>query len=76
MKRIVLFLLVISCAGFIFAQDIIVTKAGTNIEDVTVKSITNTEIVYILNGTETTLPRSEAAAILYSDGRYEEIVRL
>lgn len=73
MKRIVLFLLVISCAGFIFAQDIIVTKAGTNIEDVTVKSITNTEIVYILNGTETTLPRSEAAAILYSDGRYEEI---
>ena len=47
-------------------------QSGERLEDVTIKSVTDTEIVYILNGAETTLQKSEVA-ILYDDGRYEEI---
>lgn len=72
MKRI-LFALVALVPLLVLAQDIVVTKAGTNIEDVKVKAITDTEIIYVLNGTETALPRNEVTAILYEDGRYEEI---
>lgn len=34
MKRVFLFLLIISCVGLALAQDIIVTKAETNIEPI------------------------------------------
>ena len=56
---------------FLYAG-VIMKQSGERLEDVTIKSVTNTEIVYVLNGTETTLPKSEVSAILYDDGRYEE----
>ena len=70
MKRAFLFLLVISCAGFILAQDIVVTKAGTTIEDVKVISITADNVTYNQAGTQKTMASSEVDGVLYSDGRY------
>lgn len=49
-------------------------RSGERLEDVSIKSVTDTEIIYVdQNGTETTIPKSEVSAILYDNGRYEEI---
>lgn len=70
MKRAFLFLIIISCAGLIFAQDIIVTKAGTNIEDITVVSVTAENVTYNQAGSQKSIASSEVNGILYRDGRY------
>jgi len=70
MKRAFLFIVALSCAGFILAQDIVVTKAGTTIEDVTVVSVTADNVVYKQGDSINTLSSSEVEGVLYSDGRY------
>ena len=70
MKRAFLFLLLISCAGIILAQDIVVTKAGTTIEDVTVILVTADNVTYMQAGTQKSIASSEVDGVLYSDGRY------
>ena len=62
-----------SCAGLILAQDVIALKNGERIENVTVSSITDKTIIYLSEGNEVNIPRNSADAILYADGRYEEI---
>ncbi len=73
MKRIILFCLTIFCAGYILAQDILALKNGEQIENVQVISITDTTITYSQNGQHNSVPRNAVSAILYADGRYEEI---
>ena len=74
MKKFIAICMIISCAGLVFAQDIIVLKTGENIEDVTVKSIMDTEILYVTpDGSDASMPRNNVSAIFHSDGRYEEI---
>lgn len=71
MKKLLIFFALLPT--FLYAG-VIVKQSGERLEDVTIKSITESEIIYIINRNETTLPKSEASAILYDDGRYEEIV--
>ena len=73
MKRLLSFIVLISCAGLILAQDIIVLKSGERIENAKVQSVTDKNISYVLNGNTISIPHNSAEAILYADGRYEEI---
>ncbi len=73
MKRLLISMIIASCAGFILAQDVLALKNGERIENVTVSSITDSVIVYVKEGEETTLPRNSVDAILYADGHYEQI---
>ena len=53
---------------------VILKKNGERIENVSIKQVTATEVVYIAsNGEEMSILKSDVAAILYDDGRYEEI---
>lgn len=70
MKRVWLFLVIISCAGLVLAQDIILTKAGTTIENVTVVSVTADNVTYKQAKTQKSIASSEVDGILYKDGRY------
>ncbi len=71
MKRIIIilfaFLPMLAQAG------VIMKRSGERLEDVTIKSVTDSEVVYELSGQEMTLLKSDVSAILYDDGRYEEI---
>ena len=71
MKRIIIILLAL--LPMLAQAGVIMKRSGERLEDVTIKSVTDSEIVYELNGVETTLPKSEVSAILYDNGRYEEI---
>ena len=52
---------------------VIVKHSGDRLEDVSIKSVTATEIVYIAeDGKEASISKSEISAVLYDDGRYEE----
>ena len=73
MKRLNFLIIILSCAGFCLAQDIIALKNGERIEDIFVSSITNESIVYKEGEKELTIPRNSVDAILYADGRYEQI---
>lgn len=73
MKRLFILMVMASCARLIFAQDVIALKNGERIENVTVSSITDSVIVYVKEGEETTLPHNSVDAILYADGHYEQI---
>ena len=73
MKRFIILMMAISCAVLILAQDVISLKSGDRIENVKVLSITDSVIVYVMEGNEIKLPRNSVDAILYEDGRYEEI---
>lgn len=52
---------------------VILKHSGERLEDVTIKSVNDTEIVYELNGQEISIPKTDVSAILYDDGRYVEI---
>ena len=52
---------------------VIMKRSGERLEDVTIKSVTDSEIVYELNGQEIIVAKTDVSAILYDDGRYEEI---
>ena len=73
MKRLLSFIMAISCAGFVLAQDIIVLKSGERIENAKVQSITDKDITYVQDGNTISVPHNSVEAILYEDGRYEAI---
>ncbi len=75
MKHILLLLILMSCAGCVFAQDIISLRDGTNIENVKVQSISDSEVTYTLKNKTISIPRNNVEAVLYEDGRFETISR-
>lgn len=49
-------------------------KSGDRIENISIKSVTDNEVIYTAeNGHEMSILKSEVSAVLYDDGRYEEI---
>lgn len=58
--------------AFLYAG-VILKKSGERLEDVSIQSVTDTDVVYLENGSEQSISKNEVAAILYDDGRYEEI---
>lgn len=73
MKKFFLICAIISSIFYGKAQDVIALKNGERIEDVTIQSINNREITYTQSGNTLTIPHNSAQAILYADGRYEEL---
>ncbi len=72
MKRIIIIVSVLF--PMLLNAGVIVKKSGEKIEHVTIKSVTDTEILYKTSkGGNASISKSEASAILYDDGRYEEI---
>ena len=72
MKRS-LFVVLVLLPSLLFAG-VIVKKNGESLEDVSITSITDTDIEYISEkGKKLTIPKSEVSAILHDDGRYEEL---
>ncbi len=72
MKKI--FVLLIAVLPILLHAGVIVKQSGESLDGVNIKSVTDTEIVYITSsGKEESMLKSEATAILYDDGRYEEI---
>lgn len=72
MKRS-LFVVLILLPSLLFAG-VIVKKNGERLEDINILSSANNEFVYIDElGVENRIPRNEVSAVLYDDGRYEEI---
>lgn len=72
MKRLLIsFLAILSMT---LQAGVIVKQSGERIEDVSIKSASGSDIIYLTtSGEEITVPKSEVSAILYDDGRYEEI---
>lgn len=53
---------------------VIIKKSGDRIENIFIKSVTDTEVIYTAeNGHEASVLKTDVSAILYDDGRYEEI---
>ena len=53
---------------------VIMKKSGDRIENISIKSVTDNEVIYTAeNGNEMSILKSEISAVLYDDGRYEEI---
>lgn len=72
MKRIIVILFAL--LPMFLNAGVIVKKSGERLEDISIKQVTDTEIVYIAaNGEEISILKSDVSAILYDDGRYEEI---
>ena len=72
MKRTIIILFAL--LPMLMYAGVIMKKSGDRIENVSIKSVTDTEVIYIAeNGEETSILKSEVSAILYDDGRYEEI---
>ena len=71
MKRIIIFLLL--CSPIFLQAGIIVTKSDGNIEDVSNVTVGKTEITYKQDGEIKSINRDEVSAVLYDNGKYEEI---
>lgn len=72
MKRI--FVILFAMLPMLMNAGVIMKKSGERIEDVSIKSASGSDVVYLTtSGKEVTLSKSEVSAILYDDGRYEEI---
>lgn len=71
MKRTIIILFAL--LPMLMQAGVIMKRSGERLEDVTIKSVTDSEIVYELNGQEVIIPKSEVSAILYDNGHYEEI---
>lgn len=75
MRRLLIIItLSIITPAFIYAG-VIMKKTGETIEDVTIQSVSSNDIVYIQNGSEYTISKSDISAILHDDGRFEEIIQ-
>lgn len=72
MKKLIFSLICLSAAT-IASAGIIVTQNGTNIENVSKITVSSNEVSYIENGKNKSLPIDQITAVLYDDGRYEEI---
>lgn len=71
MKRLALILTVLPCVVY---AGVIVKTNGDRLEDVSIQSSENNVFVYVdEDGKQGSVPRSEVSAVLYDDGRYEEI---
>ena len=73
MKRLLSFIISISCAGLALAQDVIALKNGERIADVFVSSKTETEVQYIQNEEILSVPRDSVEAIIYENGNLETL---
>lgn len=73
MKRFFVILMAMSCAGFTFAQDIIVLSNGERIENIVVSGRTEEEVSYIQNEEILSIPSDSVLSIQYSDGRIETV---
>lgn len=71
MKRLLL-LMLLGLSMWVYAG-IIVTKENGNIEDVTNITVEIDLVSYIENGEKKTVDRKDVSAILYDNGKYEEI---
>lgn len=71
MKKSALLLLAIS--PVLAIAGIIVPKSGNNIEDATNIVVSDTEILYQIGSENKVINRSDVSAIMYDDGRYEEV---
>lgn len=73
MKRFIIIMMAISCAGIVLAQDVIVLSNGERIENIFVSGKTETEVSYIQNEEVLSLPSDSVLSIQYSDGRIETV---
>ncbi|MCQ2340367.1 MAG: hypothetical protein MJZ79_06290 [Paludibacteraceae bacterium] len=73
MKKIGVILLAVLTFPIFAYAGIIIPKEGENIEDVSNIFVTGAEVKYVLNGQEQSMPISKVAAVMYDDGRYEEV---
>lgn len=73
MKKISVILFAVLIVPIFAFAGIIIPKEGENIEDVSNISVIGAEVKYVLNGQEQSMPISKVAAVMYDDGRYEEV---
>ncbi|MCQ2311285.1 MAG: hypothetical protein MJZ64_06005 [Paludibacteraceae bacterium] len=73
MKKVSVLLFVVLTFPIFTIGGIIIPKEGDNIEDVTNISVTGTEVKYFVNGQEQSMSAKKVAAVMYDDGRYEEV---
>jgi len=72
MKRTIIILFAL-LPMFLYAG-VIMKKSGDRIENISIKSVTDSEVIYTAeNGNEMSILKSDVSAVLYDDGRYEEI---
>ena len=72
MKRI--FVILFALLPMLMYAGVIMKKSGDRIDNVSIKSVTDTEIIYTTgSGKKASVLKSEVSAVLYDDGRYEEI---
>ncbi len=64
MRQTLLFLLAISCAGYILAQDIIVLTTGENIKDIEILNVLDSAITYNQHNNTQSIPKSDVMAIM------------
>lgn len=61
------------CVTSIVLAGVIVPQNGNNIEDVSNVVVSSNEVSFVENGVSRSLPIDQVSAVLYDDGRYEEI---
>ena len=72
MKRTIIILFAL--LPIVLNAGVIMKKSGDRIENISIKSVTDNEVIYTAeNGNEMSILKSEVSAVLYDDGRYEEI---
>lgn len=72
MKRTIIILFAL--LPMILNAGVIMKKSGDRIENISIKSVTDSEVIYTAeNGNEMSILKSDVSAVLYDDGRYEEI---
>lgn len=71
-KKALLFIFLLQISLFVFAGGV-VKKSGEIITDVTNIVVDGDIVKFTLDGKEQTMPLSEVHAILYDNGKYEEI---
>lgn len=72
MKRI--FIILFALLPMLLNAGVIMKRSGERLDEISIKSVSDTDIVYVdASGNETTILKNDVSAILYDDGRYEEI---
>lgn len=72
MKRLITIVLLLTPA--LLNAGVIMKKSGERIEDVSIKSVSGGEIIYIdSENVEISIPKSDVEGVLYDNGKYEEI---
>lgn len=72
MKRLITIVLLL--APTLLNAGVIMKKTGERIEDVSIKSVSGGEIIYIdSENVEISIPKSDVEGVLYDNGKYEEI---